>query len=135
MKWRTDLGFFNNRLTLNATAYYSKSTDVILIVPIAYSTGFAAQLLNAASITNKGLEVTIGTTPVKTKDFKWDVSINWSTNKNRVTSLATGVPKVLIAGFQNGEVDAIAGKAFGQIYGSVYQRSDPTNMNSPFADQ
>ncbi|HSC36967.1 MAG TPA: hypothetical protein VLD19_03810, partial [Chitinophagaceae bacterium] len=50
---------------------------------------------------------------------------------NKVVSLAAGVPKVLIAGFQNGEIDAIAGKAFGQIYGSVYQRSDPTNMNSP----
>jgi outer membrane receptor protein involved in Fe transport len=127
----TDLGFFKNRLTVNATAYYSKSTDVILIVPIAYSTGFAAQLLNAATISNKGLEITVGATPIKTNDFKWDVSINWSKNKNKVVSLATGVPKVLIAGFQNGEVDAIAGKAFGQIYGSVFQRSDPNNMNSP----
>ncbi|HTE11251.1 MAG TPA: SusC/RagA family TonB-linked outer membrane protein [Chitinophagaceae bacterium] len=127
----TDLGFFNNRVTLNATAYYSKTTDAILIVPIAYSTGFGAQLLNAATITNKGLEITAGATPFKSNNFKWDVSINWSKNKNKVVSLATGVPKVLIAGFQNGEVDAIAGKAFGQIYGSVYQRSDPNDMNSP----
>lgn len=127
----TDLGFFNNKVTVNATAYYSKTTDAILIVPIAYSTGFGAQLLNAATLTNKGLELTIAATPVKTNDFKWDVSVNWSKNKNKVVSLANGVPKVLIAGFQNGEVDAIAGKAFGQIYGSVYQRSDPNDMNSP----
>jgi TonB-linked SusC/RagA family outer membrane protein len=127
----TDLGFWQNRVVLNATAYYSKSIDVILIVPIAYSTGFAAELLNAATITNKGLEITLNTIPVKTKDFRWDLNFNWSRNINKVTSLATGVPKVLIAGFQNGEVDAIAGKAFGQIYGSVYQRSDPNNMKSP----
>ncbi len=127
----TDLGFFKNRLTLNATAYYSKSTDVILIVPIAYSTGFGAQLLNAATITNKGLELTLAGVPYKTKDFRWDISVNWSRNINKVVSLATGVPKVLIAGFQNGEIDAIAGKAFGQIYGSVYQRSDPNDMKSP----
>ena len=127
----TDLGFFNNRIVLNATAYQSKSTDVILTVPIAYSTGFAAQLLNAATITNKGLEITLSTTPVKMHDFRWDLNFNFSTNKNRVVSLATGVPKVLIAGFQNGEIDAIAGKAFGQIYGSILQRSDPNNMNSP----
>ena len=126
----TDLGFFNNRIVLNATAYQSKSTDVILTVPIAYSTGFAAQLLNAATITNKGLEITLSTTPVKTKDFRWDLNFNFSTNKNRVVSLATGVPKVLIAGFQNGEIDAIAGKAFGQIYGSILQRSD-SSMSSP----
>ncbi len=127
----TDLGFMNNRINLSATAYYSKSTDVILVVPIAYSTGFAAELLNAATITNKGLEITLNTTPVKTKDFRWDLNFNWSRNINKVVSLAVGVPKVLIGGFQNGEVDAIAGKAFGQIYGSVYQRSDPNNMNSP----
>lgn len=127
----TDLGFWQNRIVLNATAYYSKSTDVILVVPIAYSTGFASELLNAATITNKGLEITLNTTPVKTKDFRWDLNFNWSRNINKVVSLAAGVPRVLIAGFQNGEVDAIAGKAFGQIYGSVYQRSDPNNMNSP----
>ncbi|MEO8413737.1 MAG: SusC/RagA family TonB-linked outer membrane protein [Ginsengibacter sp.] len=127
----TDLGFWQNRVVLNATAYYSKSTDVILIVPIAYSTGFAAELLNAGTITNKGLEITLNTTPIKIKDFRWDLNFNWSRNINKVTALAEGVPKVLIAGFQNGEVDAIAGKAFGQIYGSVYQRSDPDNMKSP----
>ncbi|HEV2831713.1 MAG TPA: SusC/RagA family TonB-linked outer membrane protein, partial [Hanamia sp.] len=127
----TDLGLWQNRIVLNATAYYSKSTDVILVVPIAYSTGFSSQLLNAATITNKGLEVTLSTTPVKTEDFRWDLNFNFARNINKVVSLATGVPKVLIAGFQNGEVDAIAGKAFGQIYGSVYQRSDPNDMNSP----
>jgi len=127
----TDLGFLQNRIVLNATAYYSKSTEVILTVPIAYSTGWAAEVLNAATITNKGLELTLTGTPVKTTNFNWDITVNWSRNVNRVVSLATGVPKVLIAGFQNGEIDAIAGKAFGQIYGSVYQRSDPNDMNSP----
>lgn len=126
-----DLGFARNRVVLNATAYYSKSTGVILVVPIAYSTGFSSQLLNAATITNKGLEVTLSTTPVKTADFRWDLNFNFARNINKVVSLATGIPKVLIAGFTNGEVDAIAGKAFGQIHGSVYQRSDPDDFNSP----
>lgn len=127
----TDLGFWNNLVVLNATAYYSKSTDVILVVPIAYSTGFSSQLLNAATIENKGLEVTLNTTPVKSENFRWDLNFNFARNINKVVSLAQGIDKVLIAGFQNGEVDAIAGKAFGQIYGSVYQRSDPGNMKSP----
>lgn len=126
-----DLGFLNNKITLNATAYYSKSTDVILIVPIAYSTGFASELLNAATLTNKGLELTLNTTPVKTPNFQWDLNFNWARNINKVESLAKGIDRVLIAGFQNGEVDAIAGKPFGVIYGSVYVRSDPNNFNSP----
>lgn len=127
----TDLGFLQNRIVLNATAYYSKSTDVILTVPIAFTSGYASELLNAATITNKGLEVTLTGTPVKTANFNWDVAINWSRNINKVVSLAPGVQKVLLAGFQNGEIDAIAGKPFGQIYGSVYQRIDPNDMKSP----
>lgn len=127
----TDLGFWNNRISLNATAYYSKSSDVILIVPIAYSTGFSAELLNAATITNKGLELTLNTTPFRTKVWRWDLNFNWSKNVNKVKSLAAGVDRVLIAGFQNGEIDAIAGQPFGIIYGSKYVRSNPADPSSP----
>jgi TonB-linked SusC/RagA family outer membrane protein len=127
----TDLGFWKNRVTLNATLYYSKSSDVILIVPVAYTSGFGAQLLNAAVLTNKGLELTLNTSPVNSKNWRWDVNFNWSRNINRVKSLAPGVDKVLIAGFNNGEIDAVAGQPFGVIYGSAYVRSNPADMNSP----
>ena len=127
----TDLGFFKNRISLNATAYYSRTSDVILTVPIAYSTGFAAELLNAAVITNRGLEVTLNTIPLKTKDWRLDVNLNWARNINLVKSLAAGVNKVFIAGFTNGEVDAVAGQPFGVIYGNGYVRSNPNDMKSP----
>lgn len=127
----TDLGFFKSRVNLNATYYYSKSSDVILVVPVAYSTGFAAELLNAATLTNRGFEVTLNTTPFKTNQWRWDLNFNWSRNINKVVALTPGVPKVLIAGFQNGEIDAIAGQPFGVIYGSQYVRSDPSNPHSP----
>jgi len=127
----TDLSFWNNRVSLNATVYYSKSSDVILIVPVAYSSGFSAVLLNAATITNKGLELTLNTTPFRTQDWKWDLNFNWARNVNRVKSLAAGVDRVLIAGFQNGEIDAIAGQPFGVIYGSKYVRSSADDPSSP----
>jgi TonB-linked SusC/RagA family outer membrane protein len=127
----TDLGFLKNRISLNATAYYSKTSDVILTVPIAYTTGFAAELLNAAVITNRGLELTLNTTPLKTKDWRLDVNFNWARNINLVKSLAVGVNKVFIAGFTNGEVDAVAGQPFGVIYGTGYVRSNPNDLKSP----
>ncbi|HVU58278.1 MAG TPA: SusC/RagA family TonB-linked outer membrane protein [Puia sp.] len=126
-----DLGFLKGRVTLNATAYYSKSSDVILTVPVAYSSGFAAELLNAATITNKGLELTLNTTPLRTQDWRVDVNFNWARNVNLVRSLAVGVDKVFIAGFNNGEVDAVAGQPFGVIFGSSYVRSNPADRNSP----
>ena len=126
-----DLGFFKNRINFSGTYYYSETNDAILTVPLAYSTGFASKLFNAGVITNKGFEITLNTTPVRTKDFKWDLNLNWSTNDNLVKELAPGVDKLLIAGFQNGEVDAFAGKPFGQIYGSVYVRANPGTVKNP----
>ncbi len=126
-----DLGFFRNRISFSGTYYYSETKDAILTVPLAYSTGFASKLFNAGVITNKGVEITLNTTPIKSKNFTWDLNFNWSTNKNLVKELAPGVDKLLIAGFTNGEVDAFAGKPFGQIYGSVYARANPENAKSP----
>jgi len=50
-----------------------KSSDVILTVPVAYTSGFGAELLNAAVLTNKGLEITLNTTPFKSQDWRWDL--------------------------------------------------------------
>jgi TonB-linked SusC/RagA family outer membrane protein len=124
-----DLGFIKGRVSLNATYYYSKTTDAIFTVPLAYSTGYASQLLNAGQLTNKGIELALNTTPVKTRSFSWDLNFNWSKNKNLVTALYPGVEKVLVAGFQNGEIDAFADKPFGQIYGSIYVRANSTGSN------
>ncbi|MDO6434759.1 SusC/RagA family TonB-linked outer membrane protein [Flavitalea sp. BT771] len=127
----TDLGFFKNRVSLNATLYYSKSSDVILTVPVAFTSGFGAELLNAAVITNKGLEITLNTTPFKSQDWRWEVNFNWARNVNLVKSLAAGVDQVGIAGFVSGSVNAVPGQPFGVIYGSAYLRSDPSNPKSP----
>ena len=119
-----DLGFFQNRINLNATYYYSKTSEAIFTVPYAYSTGFASKLQNAGELTNKGVEISLNTTPVKTRNFSWDFNLNFSTNKNVVTKLFNGVQKILLAGFTGGEIDAFAGEAFGQIYGGIYQRAN-----------
>ncbi|MEP7143029.1 MAG: SusC/RagA family TonB-linked outer membrane protein [Ferruginibacter sp.] len=125
-----DLGFLKNRINLTGTYYYSKTSDAIFTVPYTYTTGFSSKLQNAGKITNEGLEISLNTTPVKTSDFSWDLNFNWSKNKNLVTELYSGVEKVLIAGFQNGEIDAFAGKPFGQIYGSAYVRSNSAGGKS-----
>ena len=129
-----ELGLFKSRINLTGTYYYSKTEDAIFTVPFTYTTGFASKLLNAGQITNRGVELSLNTSPVKTRDFNWDLTLNWSLNRNKVTRLYPGVDKILIAGFQNGEIDAFEGKPFGQIYGSVYARAnagDGTSKNLP----
>ncbi len=128
-----DLSFLKNRINLNGTAYYSESRDVIFPTSIPYSTGYAAKLLNAATISNKGLELTLNVVPLVLQNgLKWDVTINWSRNLNKVKSLTPGVDRFFVAGFGGGEaeIDAVVGQPFGMIYGNTFVRSDPNNMNS-----
>ena len=124
-----DLGFFKSRANFSGTYYYSKTTQAIFTVPYTYTTGFASKLLNAGEITNHGFELSLNTTPVRTRTFNWDLNFNWSNNRNKVTQLYNGVEKILIAGFVNGEIDAFADKPFGQIYGSVYVRANSSETN------
>jgi TonB-linked SusC/RagA family outer membrane protein len=82
-----DLGFLNNRITLSVDAYYKKTTDLILNVPIAGSNGFTVITANAGSMENKGLEFDLSTLNIDSKDFKWRTTLNISTNKNKVLEL------------------------------------------------
>jgi TonB-linked SusC/RagA family outer membrane protein len=120
----TELGFLKSRINFTGTYYYSKTEDAIFTVPFTYTTGFASKLLNAGEITNHGFELSLNTTPVKTNNLNWDLNFNWAMNRNKVTKLYPGVDKILIAGFTNGEIDALEGKPFGQIFGSVYVRAN-----------
>lgn len=129
-----DLGFFKDRITFNGTYYYSKSTDVIVPVAISYTTGFAGELLNAATLTNRGVELTLNTNPVRTSyGLRWDLNFNWSMNRNKVVALAPGLDRLLLAGFGAGEfeIDAVVGKPYGVIYGNTTPHSIPTDLKSP----
>jgi TonB-linked SusC/RagA family outer membrane protein len=121
-----DLDFFKSRISFNGTVYYSRSGNVILTASIPYTSGFAAELLNAATIDNKGLELTLNTTPIKAQNgLRWDLNFNWSRNINKVVALAPGLDRLLISGFGGGEaeIDAVAGQPFGVIYGNTYARA------------
>jgi len=129
-----DLGILKDRITFNGTYYYSKSTDVILPASISYTSGFAGQLLNAATLTNKGVELTLNTTPIKSPSgLRWDLNFNWSHNANKVVSLAKGLDRLLLAGFGAGEfeIDAVVGHPFGVIYGNTTPHSSLMDLKSP----
>lgn len=82
-----DAAFFDNRLTF-AFDYYNRQSDGLLYaVPIPYTTGFNSYIANYAGLRNRGFEVAVGGTPVRTDDFQWDLNFNISANKNKTTSL------------------------------------------------
>jgi TonB-linked SusC/RagA family outer membrane protein len=119
-----DLAFLNSKIDLSATGYNKKGSDIILSSPInASATGSNQQFLNAATITNKGLELTLNLHPLQRPDAAWDVGVQYGRNKGNVQSLA-GAQFITynLEGF-NGAIGASAiGFAPGVIQGSDFIR-------------
>lgn len=95
LKWETaeqwnaglDLSFWSGRLSFSAEVYQKVIKDLLQSKRIASSSGFSTMWLNEGSILNKGLEFTLDATPVKTKQFEWNLNANISFNRNSIISI------------------------------------------------
>ncbi len=82
-----DLGLWDNRVSFSADAYYKKTTNLLISVPVQLSSGYAADLENVGAVENKGLEFALNTDNIKSGDFKWKTAATFSLNRNKVLSL------------------------------------------------
>lgn len=126
----TNLRFLDNRIGLDFTWYRSNSKDQIVRVPISDATGYSIYITNAGNIVNKGIEFILSGTPVRTEDFNWDVSLNLSHNNNEVVKIREGIDEIVVGsqfGYAGSTVTMklIEGEAYGNIYGSSYERYYP----------
>ncbi len=87
LEFGTDVGFFNDRLTFSATYYIKTVDDLILQASLEPSTGFTTEFVNAGSLENKGIELSLNATPVETEDFIWNTGINFFKNSSKITKL------------------------------------------------
>jgi TonB-linked SusC/RagA family outer membrane protein len=85
-----DFGLLKDRITGTVDYYSRKTTNLLVQVPLPPTGGYPYQNENIGSMTNKGIEVALGGTPVLTKDFSWRISVNFSHNVNKVTQLYQG---------------------------------------------
>ena len=131
-----NLQFFKNRIGVDAAYYYRNTDKQIFSVPIDPATGFTTFVTNFGKVNNKGIELLLNTTPVKTKRFQWDLSFNFAKNDNKVVSLpaALGDTKTPIYRFSAGN-DAVymyaqVGKPMGEFY--TYLPQYVTDKSSPY---
>ncbi|HEY2721769.1 MAG TPA: TonB-dependent receptor [Chitinophagaceae bacterium] len=87
-----DFALFKDRLNGTIEVYNRKTSDLLLSVPLSLTSGFAGQNQNVGAMTNKGIEISLGGTPVKLKNFSWTISANFAHNTNKVTELYSGRP-------------------------------------------
>ncbi|MGI8952148.1 MAG: SusC/RagA family TonB-linked outer membrane protein [Chitinophagaceae bacterium] len=122
--------FFHNKISLDVTYFNKKSLDLLTPgTPIAPGTGFSSASINAGDMSNKGIEVMLGITPIKTKNFTWEVDVNYTKIKNQVLKLAPGIPYIQFAGFVNPGIFAFANQPYGVIYGSHFLRDSTSSHN------
>ncbi|MFO7825896.1 MAG: SusC/RagA family TonB-linked outer membrane protein [Cyclobacterium sp.] len=127
--------FLDNRANFDVTYYKSNARDQIIPVPISDATGYSSYITNAGEIENSGFEFILGGTPVQNQDFSWNISANLSINNNEIKSIREGIDEIVV-GSQFGYVGStvtmklIEGEAYGNIFGSSYQRlgADPDNL-------
>ena len=85
-----DLKIFNNRLRFEGTWYRADNRNQILSVPLAGSAGFNSIKINAGLLQSKGVELMLGFTPIETKDWRWDLNMNFTKNKTWLLELSEG---------------------------------------------
>jgi TonB-linked SusC/RagA family outer membrane protein len=116
-----DLRFWMDRIWLSATQYFSTTSDAIVSVDVAPSSGFYSKIVNAVEIENVGTELQFIAEWLRIEPFSWSTTINWATNRNEVTDLA-GVKSVFLAGFNDPSSSAILNQPVGVLYGTKWDR-------------
>jgi len=97
LEFGLDAGFFNSRVSIEATYYIKNVNDLILDLQPAESTGILAIATNAADLENKGIELALGLSPVRSANFDWFSRIMWWKNESVITRL--DIPRFTTGGF------------------------------------
>ena len=118
------LNFFKNRVGIDYTYSDQNTTDQIFDVPLPGSTGAAGLITNAGQMKTTMHELVLNFTPVETKDWRWDINVNYSKMKNTVIELREGVESIMLGGFVEPQVRAQAGSTYPIIYGTTWVRDD-----------
>lgn len=142
LKWETteqfnlglDLGFLNDRINLTTDIYRKKTKDLLLLANIPLSLGYAQAYRNIGSVQNQGLELTLTTTNIDQRDFKWKTSFNITFNQNKILRLTENQESILSAApfdqyFRTipafiSKVGNQLGMMYGFIFDGVYQYED-----------
>ena len=120
-----NLGFFNNRLTLDATYFKTVSSNQILPVTLAGSTGYTSFYTNAGELDNKGIELLATLSAVRsTSGFTWDISANYTRIRNLVVSIYPGVTSSSILG--SSFIGSVPSYVVGQPYGVILGQKKAT---------
>jgi TonB-linked SusC/RagA family outer membrane protein len=123
-----DLRMFKNRIGVDFTYYSSNTINQILSLATPQSTGYSYKYINAGKIESKGVEVMLNTTPVKLKNWQWDLNFNWGTNTTECVELDESVKSHILGEMRIGQIVVREGEKFGDIMSYAFDRDDNGNI-------
>ncbi|MFC4095008.1 SusC/RagA family TonB-linked outer membrane protein [Euzebyella saccharophila] len=124
---------FQSRLTLDASYYDRLTEDQIFNVPTSSTTGYSSKLLNAGSMKNKGIELQLNVTPIRTEDFTWDIGFNVTKQENEVVELLKDengesiVESINVTATWGADLRIQEGKPYMAVFGQDFIRDENGN--------
>lgn len=126
-----DLRFLKDRFNIDFTYYNALTQDQIISLPIGISSGYNQQVVNGGKVRTQGVEIITGITPVKTADFQWNSTFNFSTSKAIVEDLPQSDGRLTLAfsriydsANQTVFFQVEEGGEVGDIYGTGYLKNE-----------
>jgi outer membrane receptor protein involved in Fe transport len=119
---------FDNRLSVDLTLYDRIANNQILFRSIDPSVGFTQEQVNGGTVTNKGIELSLGYDVIRNKDWKWNVTALYTLNRSMVSNIPTAIKFINTAGYSNFGTIAENGQPLGVIQGSYFVTDPKTHQ-------
>lgn len=119
-----DASFLNDRVSLEATYYDKVTSDLVLQVPLALTSGFSSQYRNVGELSNRGVELSLSTANVQGRNFTWNSRLLFARNRNRIEQLNQATDTITFE-YLNAVVE---GQPIGVFMGRVYPRDAQGNI-------
>jgi TonB-linked SusC/RagA family outer membrane protein len=128
IEFGADLRFFHNKIGLDVTYYDQTTKNQILGVEISRASGYARRILNAGKVNNHGIEITLSGKAVETAGFKWETSLNFARNRNKVLELAEGLETYTLTTSNGLTSLAAINQPYGTLVGMGFARTEDGQM-------
>jgi TonB-linked SusC/RagA family outer membrane protein len=125
-----EVSLFKNRLNFSGTYFIVENKNQIFNTQLPPSSGYSSKNINAGLVRSRGIELTLGGTPVQSKNFRWDISANLTRNRTRIIELAEEMPYFTFWEDAKGGAWTYVGEDVGDIYGP--QVRTVTDKSSPY---
>lgn len=122
-----ELRLLDNRIGIDLSWYKSNATRQLLNLPVDNLSGYKFRKINAGNIQNMGWEVMLTARPIELANgFSWDMTVNFSSNQNKIIELYKSASEEVtiypLGGYDNLQINAVAGGNYGEIWGTTYKR-------------